>query len=239
MVGLFGALIAGGLVASGGAALDALARWLGVESERLPWYAMRVLGLLGYAALAGSVVYGLLLSTHLLDVVAQRTNSFTLHQDLSSIGLGLAATHAALLMIDRSVPYSPLEILVPFGGPYRPVWIGVGQITIYLTALVVVSFHVRRRIGQQRWRTLHHLTFLVFAGATAHGLMAGTDSALWWVFWGYLLALAIVVFLTTYRVALSLIARRSSRPGAPARSGAAARSATTATDHSGGVSPAT
>ena len=52
--------------------------------------------------------------------LAQRTVTFTLHQDLSGIGLGLAMVHAAVLMIDTSVPYSPIEVLVPFGARCIP-----------------------------------------------------------------------------------------------------------------------
>ncbi len=93
------------------------------------------------------MVYGLLLSTKILDRIAHRAVSFTLHQDLSSIGLALALVHAAVLMIDRSVPYSPLEVVVPFSGPYRPLWVGVGQLTLALTLVVLLSFYVRKRIG--------------------------------------------------------------------------------------------
>jgi DMSO/TMAO reductase YedYZ heme-binding membrane subunit len=134
--------------------------------------------------------------------------SFTLHQDLASIGLALALVHAAVLMIDRSVPYSPAELLVPFSGPYRPIWVGIGQLTLGISIVVLFSFYVRKRIGQRSWRRLHYLSFLAFVGATAHGLMAGTDTAAAWVSAGYVLMTAIVVFLFTYRIVLSLGARR-------------------------------
>ena len=51
--------------------------------------------------MAGSVVYGLLLSTKLLDAIAHRPISFSLHQDLAAIGLGLAAIHGMLLGLDH------------------------------------------------------------------------------------------------------------------------------------------
>ena len=133
--------------------------------------------------------------------------SFTLHQDLSGIGLGLAMVHAAVLMIDTSVPYTPLEVLVPFAGPYEPFWVGVGQLSLYLTAIVMLSFYVRKRIGQKRWRTLHYVTFLAFLGATFHGLMAGTDSSAPWAFWMYVVSAAVVVFLTVYRIVLAVANR--------------------------------
>lgn len=195
------------VLAFAGPAIESIRSFLTVEHDRLPWYATRLLAMLSYLAITGSVVYGLLLSTGILDAIAHRTVSFTLHQDLSGIGLGLAMVHAAVLMIDTSVPYTPLEVLVPFAGPYEPFWVGIGQLSLYLTAVVMLSFYARKRIGQKRWRTLHYVTFLAFLGATFHGLMAGTDSSAPWAFGMYLLSATTVVFLTVYRMVLAIAAR--------------------------------
>jgi sulfoxide reductase heme-binding subunit YedZ len=212
---LFGSLVVAVLVATGGDALGAVSAWLTAEQDRLPWYATRLLGLMAYLALAASVVYGLLLSTGILDAIAHRTVSFTLHQDLSAIGLGLALVHAAMLTLDRSVPYTVAEVFVPLIGPYRPVWVAMGQLALLITVVVVASFSLRRRIGQRRWRTLHYVSFLAFVAATAHGLMAGTDTAAPWAVWGYLLMSAIVVFLTAYRLVLAVATRRGWSAKAP------------------------
>ena len=59
--------------------------------QSLVWLFERVFAWLAYIAVAGSVIYGLLLSTKLLDAIAHRPISFSLHQDLAAIGLGLAA----------------------------------------------------------------------------------------------------------------------------------------------------
>ena len=204
------------LLLTGRGALDAANTWLTAEQDRLPWYATRLLGLLSYLVITGSVIYGLLLSTGILDAIAHRTVSFTLHQDLSAIGLGLALVHAAMLTLDHSVPFSAAQVLVPFSGPYRPVWVGVGQLALYFSIVIVASFSMRKRIGQKRWRTLHYVTFLIFVAATAHGLMAGTDTAAPWAFWGYLLATAVVVFLTGYRIVLAVAARHGTPASRPA-----------------------
>jgi DMSO/TMAO reductase YedYZ heme-binding membrane subunit len=209
--GLFAILITLVVGSTGGDALDTAARWVGQEYERLPWYVTRITALLAYLALAASTIYGLLLSTKILDRVAHRPVSYTLHQDLAGIGLALALVHAAVLMIDRSVPYTPTEVLVPFAGPYRPLWVGFGQLALGLSLVVMLSFYVRKRIGTRSWRTVHYLSFLAFIGATAHGLMAGSDSSATSVFAGYLTATATVVFLTTYRMALALGERKRGR----------------------------
>ncbi len=126
--------------------------------------------------MTGSVVYGLLLSTKILDAIAHRPITFALHQDLASVGLGLAAVHGMLLALDKTVPFTLAQIAVPGLAPYAPIWVAAGQVAFYLMAIVVGSFYVRRQIGQRAWRTLHYVTFLAFVGATVHGVMAGTDS---------------------------------------------------------------
>jgi DMSO/TMAO reductase YedYZ heme-binding membrane subunit len=212
---LFGIIIAIAVGATAGDASTAVSGWLREEYDRLPWYVTRATALLSYLALTGSVIYGLLLSTKILDRIAHRAVSFTLHQDLAAIGVALALVHAAVLMIDRSVPYSPLEVLTPFAGPYRPLWVGIGQIALILSLVVLLSFYSRKRMGQKAWRRLHYLSFTAFAGATAHGLMAGSDTQAAWVYVGYLVMSATVVFLTTYRVVLSVTERRSRGAASP------------------------
>ena len=202
--------------ATGPRAVGALADLAQVAPDRLPWVATRLVAFLSYFAIAGSVVYGLLLSTKVLDAIAHRPVSFALHQDLAAIGLGLAGVHAVLLGLDAKVPFSLADILVPFVAPYRPIWVGIGQLTLYLVAVVLASFYMRRRIGQRTWRLLHYLTFLSFAGATAHGILSGSDSGTAWAWWSYVGATAVVVFLTGYRVVTGIAAagERASRPAA-------------------------
>ena len=146
----------------------------------LPWVFERLFAFLAYGAVTGSVVYGLLLSTKILDVVAHRPITFALHQDLASAGLGLAAVHGMLLGLDKTVPFTLAQIAVPGMAPHAPAWVAVGQVAFYLMAIVIGSFYLRRRIGQRTWRTLHYVTFLAFLGATVHGVMAGTDSGRSW-----------------------------------------------------------
>ena len=181
-------------------------------SVNLAWYLERLTAFLAYLAIAGSVVYGLLLSTKLLDAIAHRPVSFALHQDLAAFGLGLGGIHGALLGLDHTIHFSLADLAIPFASPYRAAWVGLGQVAFYLTLAVVLSFYARRRIGQRRWRLLHYATFLVFVASTAHGVAAGTDSATGWAWWTYVGASAVVAFLLTYRVTLSTAGRLASSP---------------------------
>lgn len=202
--GLFAVAVGGVLVATGPDAVRAAADWLATHSDSLAWYSSRILGFLAYGALAVSVIYGLLLSSGILDRVAHRAVSLTLHQDLSAIAIGLTGLHGALLALDTYVPQTVRQLVIPFAGPYRPEWVGIGQIAFYLMVVVYASFFVRRRIGQRTWRALHYTTFLAFVGATAHGVMSGTDSPADWALWIYASASVAVVFLLGYRITLGL-----------------------------------
>jgi len=199
--GLFLVAVGVVLVATGPLAWRTVADWLGAHSDSLAWYSSRVLGFLAYGALAISVIYGLLLSTGILDRIAHRAVSLTLHQDLSAIAIGLTALHGALLALDTYVLQTVRQLTIPFASPYRPEWTGLGQVAFYLMVVVFGSFYVRRHIGQRAWRLLHYTTFLAFVGATVHGVMAGTDSPADWAFWIYSSATVAVVFLLVYRIA--------------------------------------
>jgi DMSO/TMAO reductase YedYZ heme-binding membrane subunit len=174
----------------------------------LAWYSVRALGFLAYIVLACSVLYGLLLSTKILDAIAHRPVSFALHKDLAIVAMILGALHGALLTFDASFPFTPFAILVPFQSPYAPITVGIGQLTFYVSLVVTASFYVRRHIGQKAWRMLHYLTFLAFIGATLHGIMSGSDSGQRWAFYLYLGTVATALFLLTYRISISLAARR-------------------------------
>lgn len=213
--GLYGLALAAIVVVTGPGATRAISAWLSTEADKVPWYATRLFGMLAYWALALSVAYGLLLSSKLLDAIAHRTVSFTLHQDLAAIGLGLSLIHGAVLSLDHTVPYNLMELLIPFAGPYQPLWVGIGQITFYLSAAVYFSFNLRRRIGQRVWRLMHYATFAAYLGATAHGLMSGTDTSAPWAFWSYVGSGLVIAFLFAYRIAASVLdhGRTPVRPG--------------------------
>ncbi len=118
----------------------------------LPWLFERLFAFLAYLSITGSVVYGLLLSTKVLDHLAHRPVSFLLHKDLAAVGVGLAAVHGMLLGLDHTVPFSMAQILVPGFAPHATLAVAFGQVALYLGLVVTGSFYVRRHIGHRAWR---------------------------------------------------------------------------------------
>ncbi len=141
-----------------------------------------------------------------------------------------------LLGLDHTVPFTFAQILVPGLAPHAPVAVAFGQVALYLMAAVTTSFYLRKRIGQRAWRTFHYVTFLAFAGATIHGIAAGSDSNAPWAEAIYLTSAVLVLFLLTYRIGMSVVARGESsarvasalaeaRAGVPARHGTGSQDA--------------
>lgn len=164
------------------------------------WYMSRASALLAYLLMWGSTVWGLMLSTRIVKSLVPPPLTFSVHEFLSLAGLGFAAFHALILLGDHYIPFGLFDILVPFTAPYKPFWVGVGTLNLYLSALLTGSFYVKKRIGQKAWRALHYLTFLAFVMTLGHGLSAGADSGVGLLRLAYLGSAGSVLFLIYYRI---------------------------------------
>jgi sulfoxide reductase heme-binding subunit YedZ len=179
-----------------------------LSSAQTTWYVTRAAGILSYLLLWLSTVWGLAVTNKVLDPVLHRAFTYDFHQFLSLLAIGFIFLHVGVLLADQYLPFSVAQILVPFTAPYRPVWVGLGTIGLYLTLLVSVTFYIRKWIGQKAFRMIHLLSYLAFSGAALHGLFAGTDAPLPTVQAMYIVTMLSVVFLTAYRIFMSAQAKR-------------------------------
>jgi len=116
--------------------------------------------------------------------------------------VGFTLVHVIVLMLDHYMPYSLIQILVPFISPYRPFWVGVGVIAFYLVLLVTITFYLRNKIGTRAFRTIHIISLLGYIGVTLHGYFSGTDTALPSMQILYKVSGLAVLFLTVYWLVL-------------------------------------
>ncbi len=175
------------------------------------WIMARVGGVMAYVLVTAAILLGLCVKTRVLSRVRAAV-VVDLHRLVSLLGLGALGIHVGGLLLDANKPAPILSYVVPGLMDYRPLWTGIGVGVAELMIVIHLSFRYRSRIGPRAWRRLHWATYLVFAGATLHGLASGSDSALPWARGMYLAALAAVVGLTTWR---ALSPRPLPRPRAP------------------------
>jgi len=141
------------------------------------WTLSRAAGVTAFAALSLDVIFGLFVSTRLVDRWLPRAASVDIHRWLSGVSLSLVGVHVVALLADTTVPFGVLDLLVPGRSSYRPGAVALGIIAMYVALVVHQSFAWRKRIGVRAWRAIHFAAFGVFVAAVAHGLLAGTDAA--------------------------------------------------------------
>jgi predicted ferric reductase len=161
---------------------QAVATRLGLVGDPFPklagaWTTSRAAGVTAFAALTLDVVFGLFVSTRMLDRWIPRGASVDVHRWLSGVALALVALHALALLFDASMPFDALDLLVPWQSSYRAGAIALGVFALYGAALVHASFDWRKRIGVRVWRALHFTAFAIFVVAGVHGVLAGSDSS--------------------------------------------------------------
>ncbi|MFL5732587.1 MAG: hypothetical protein ACJ78Q_05240 [Chloroflexia bacterium] len=165
------------------------------------WYLSRASGLTAFVLLWVSMASGLIITNKMARIWPGAFTAFDLHQFTSLLGLGFMVFHALILLGNAYVPYNLAQLLIPFAGAaYRPLWVGIGQIAIYLCILVTFTFYVRKQISNRLWHIIHYLSYAVFALTLAHSLFSGTDSNNPWIFSLYWLTTASLVVLTAHRL---------------------------------------
>jgi sulfoxide reductase heme-binding subunit YedZ len=182
-----------------GSWLSSSLNWLfAADSQQLWWYVTRSAGIIAYLLLWLSTVWGLAVPSRIIQPLLDQTYTFDFHQFISLLSIGFALLHILVLTLDRYLPYSTLQILIPFLSPYRPLWVGLGVISFYILLLVTVTFYLRTRIGMNTFRAIHIFSLLGYLGITLHGFYAGTDSPLLSMQLLYRGTALVVIFLTVY-----------------------------------------
>ncbi len=162
------------------------------------WILARASGFTAYLLLTASVLAGLVLKSRPFRMLKPAAVTDT-HRFLALLGLCAIALHGMSLVADRTVSMPIAGLFVPGLSPYRPLAVGIGVLTTELMLAVYASFSLRRRIGTKNWRRLHWTTYAIFAGATVHGVTAGTDTAHPWALAVYLAAVGGVTFGIAWR----------------------------------------
>jgi predicted ferric reductase len=192
-------------------------QWLfASNSVQVWWYITRAAGIIAYILLWLSTAWGLAVSSKIFDPHLQRGYTYDFHQFLSLLALGFTGLHMAVLLFDHYLPFSLVQVLLPFTAAYKPFWVGIGVICFWLSVLVSVTFYLRGRIGIRAFRAIHLLSFVAFFGAALHGLFSGTDSSLPAMKWVYEGSFLSIVFLTVYWLVASAWGKRDKARRLPA-----------------------
>jgi predicted ferric reductase len=170
------------------------------------WYLSRGSAIAAFGLLWLSMASGTAITNKMARFWPGGPTAFAVHEFSSLLGIAFAVFHALILLGDHYINYSLGQVLVPFASAnYRPVWVGVGQVGLYVWIVVTFSFYVRKQIGHKTWRWIHFASYGAFLMALLHGVSSGTDSGLLWAQVMYWFAGGSLLFLLAYRVLVSLV----------------------------------
>jgi methionine sulfoxide reductase heme-binding subunit len=175
------------------------------------WYTARAGGIVAWALVAASVIWGLVLSTKVLGRRPRPAWVLDLHRFLGAAAVVFTGIHVASLILDGFVHFGPVEVLVPFTGTWHPVAVAWGIVAMYLLTAVEVTSLLRRQLPRRLWRATHYASFPLFLLATVHGLAAGTDASSTLLRTGFVVGAAATALLAGIRLA------DATEPAAPRR----------------------
>jgi len=185
--------------------LPNLAFSLGGEEPKAYWYLSRATAFVSLSLLWISMALGLGITNKMARLWPGAPAAFAIHEYVSLLGLAFAMFHALIILGDKYINFTLLQLLVPFSTvDYKPFLVGLGQVGFYTWALVVLSFYIRPTIGQKTWRLFHYLTFGLYFLGLFHGIFSGTDSSAGWAQQYYWFSGASLLFLFFVRVLTAL-----------------------------------
>ena len=164
------------------------------------WYLSRSTGIVAWALLAMSVLWGLALSTRALGRKPSAPWLLDVHRFLGGLAVLFTVIHLGGLMLDPYVRFTLPQILVPFSSTWKPGAVAWGVVALYLLLLVELTSLARKRIPNEIWHRIHLLSYVLYAAATIHLLTAGTDRTNTALRWIVIASVGAVVFFTSYRV---------------------------------------
>ena len=137
-------------------------------TNELWWYTARASGLVSWALLSASMLWGLVLSTKLRPPRLRPNWTLDLHRYLGGLAVIFVGVHLAALVFDSYVGFGLAELLVPFASHWKPVAVAWGVTGLYLLLAVELSSLARKRLPNRLWRRLHFLAFPLYVVATLH-----------------------------------------------------------------------
>jgi sulfoxide reductase heme-binding subunit YedZ len=145
------------------------------------WYIARGAGVMALFMLTLSVMLGIATRQGKPLAGLPRFAIATVHRNASLIALGLVVVHVLTLLFDSYANLNPIDLVVPFVGSYRPLWLGLGTLAFDLMIVIMITSLNRARLGLRAWRAVHWASYALWPIALAHGLGTGTDAAQIWM----------------------------------------------------------
>jgi predicted ferric reductase len=149
-------------------------------NDQILWFASRGAGVVLLLLFSAVTCLGILTVVRWQSASWPRFLTAELHRNLALLSVIFLIIHVVTAILDPFVTIGWLAVAVPFASDYRPLWVGLGAISVDLLLAVLVTSLLRARVGQRAWRAVHWLAYGAWPLAVVHTIGTGSDaSALW------------------------------------------------------------
>jgi len=171
------------------------------------WYLTRGSGIVSLVLLTLAVLAGIVTSARWARPRWPRFVMEGLHRNVSLLSTVFVVVHIASAVLDGYVPIRWIDAIVPFEAAYKPLWLGLGALSLDAFLALAVTSLFRARLGYRTWRGVHWLAYGCWVLALVHGLGAGSDRDQAWMLGLDFVAVASVVAAAAWRL-LPVVRRR-------------------------------
>lgn len=151
------------------------------------WYITRGSGMVAAITLFLLILAGIGQVTGYTFKFLDPLTAWASHRALG-ITFGVAVLiHIFSLLFDHFIPFNLSQILIPWASSYKPVtlfghqlgslYVALGVIAFYLTAIVIITSLVWVDKKPYTWKLIHLLSYLIIFFVYIHALFLGTDLA--------------------------------------------------------------
>lgn len=150
-------------------------------NDQTLWFATRGAGVVSMLLFSAVTCLGILTVMRVQSPSWPRFLTVELHRNVALLSVVFLVVHIVTAIVDPFTSLGVLAAAVPFASSYRPLWVGLGAISLDLMLAIVVTSLLRAWIGQRVWRAVHWLAYGAWPLALVHGIGSGSDTPGWWM----------------------------------------------------------
>jgi len=187
-------------------------------TAKLSWYVARSSGIVAWATVTASILWGLALSSRLVRKRGVPAWLLDLHRYLGTLSLVFVLIHLFGLWADNFVYFGPSEMFVPMKSPWKTGAVAWGIVAFYFLAAIQISSWLMRHMKRRIWHAIHLSSIGLWITATIHTFLAGQDRHNTLLQWFVVASTILVVQLTLFRlITLRSAQKWALRPETPTK----------------------
>ena len=148
----------------------------GITHTTALWYASRATGVVTMLLLTAVVLLGILVNRQGRLPGLPGFAVTGLHRNVSLLAVVFLAIHVVTAIADPYVTIGLAAAVLPFASAYKPLWLGLGAISLDLIAALIVTSLARARMSRRAWRGIHWLAYAAWPLAVVHSLGSSSDA---------------------------------------------------------------